>query len=164
MPETYIIFLIGFGGLVLLTAWLPMMLSEAPLSLPIVCVIIGAVVFALPVGWVIPHPSINLPLVERFTEFIVIIALMGTALKIDRKVAWKSWMVTWRLLAFAMPITILSLAFLGHMMLELSIASALLLAAVLAPTDPVLASDVQVGPPKSGEEDETRFSLTSEPA
>jgi NhaP-type Na+/H+ or K+/H+ antiporter len=47
-------------------------------------------------------------------------------------------------------------------MLDLSIASALLLAAVLAPTDPVLASDVQVGPPKSGEEDETRFSLTSE--
>ena len=39
---------------------------------------------------------------------------------------------------------------------------ALLLGAVLAPTDPVLASDVQVGPPKSGEEDEVRFALTSE--
>ena len=40
--------------------------------------------------------------------------------------------------------------------------AALLLAASLAPTDPVLASDVQVGPPRSGEEDEVRFGLTSE--
>jgi NhaP-type Na+/H+ or K+/H+ antiporter len=39
---------------------------------------------------------------------------------------------------------------------------ALLLGASLAPTDPVLAADVQVGPPKSGEEDEVRFGLTSE--
>ena len=47
-------------------------------------------------------------------------------------------------------------------MLGLGGAAALLLAAALAPTDPVLASDVQVGPPKSGEEDDTRFALTSE--
>ncbi|RYG56486.1 MAG: sodium:proton antiporter, partial [Alphaproteobacteria bacterium] len=39
---------------------------------------------------------------------------------------------------------------------------ALLLGAALAPTDPVLAADVQVGPPKSGQEDEVRFGLTSE--
>jgi NhaP-type Na+/H+ or K+/H+ antiporter len=39
---------------------------------------------------------------------------------------------------------------------------ALLLAASLAPTDPVLAADVQVGPPRTGEEDEVRFGLTSE--
>ena len=38
--------LIGFGVLVLLTAWLPMVLSEAPLSLPIVCVALGAIIFA----------------------------------------------------------------------------------------------------------------------
>jgi NhaP-type Na+/H+ or K+/H+ antiporter len=37
-----------------------------------------------------------------------------------------------------------------------------LLGASLAPTDPVLASDVQVGPPRAGEEDEARFTLTSE--
>jgi NhaP-type Na+/H+ or K+/H+ antiporter len=41
-------------------------------------------------------------------------------------------------------------------------ATALLLGAVLAPTDPVLASDVQVGPPGEEEEDEVRFALTSE--
>ena len=47
-------------------------------------------------------------------------------------------------------------------MLGLSIASSILLGAALAPTDPVLASDVQVGPPNSTEEDDVRFALTSE--
>ncbi len=40
--------------------------------------------------------------------------------------------------------------------------AAILLGACLAPTDPVLAADVQVGPPQTGEEDEARFALTSE--
>ncbi|MES2194585.1 MAG: sodium:proton antiporter [Pseudomonadota bacterium] len=162
MPDAYIFLLIGFGALVLLTAWLPMVLREAPLSLPIFCVAIGAAIFALPLGVYVPHPNGNLPVVERLTELVVIISLMGAALKIDRKIGWRSWMVTWRLLAIAMPVTILALAWLGHAMLGLGAATALLLAAALAPTDPVLASDVQVGPPKSGQEDDTRFALTSE--
>lgn len=162
MPEAYILLLIGFGVLVLMTAWLPMVLSEAPLSLPIFCVAIGAAIFSLPLNVSVPHPAGNLPIVERLTELVVIISLMGAALKIDRKIGWRSWMVTWRLLAIAMPVTILTLAWLGHAILGLGVATALVLAAALAPTDPVLASDVQVGPPKSGEEDETRFALTSE--
>ena len=58
--------------------------------------------------------------------------------------------MTWRLLAFAMPLTILALAILGQALLGLGAATALLLGAALAPTDPVLASDVQVGPPGAG--------------
>lgn len=162
MVEPYILLLIGFGALVLLTAWLPMVLREAPLSLPIICVVIGAMLFALPFAIPVPDLGANLPIAERFTELVVIISLMGAALKIDRKIGWRSWMMTWRLLSLAMPITILVLAGLGQAMLGLGAATALLLAASLAPTDPVLASDIQVGPPKSGEEDETRFALTSE--
>src|SRR3954451_10058061 len=71
-------------------------------------------------------------------------------------------MMTWRLLAIAMPVTILALSWLGSTMLGLGAATALLLGAALAPTDPVLAADVQVGPPRSGEEDEVRFTLTAE--
>ncbi len=162
MPEAYILLLIGFGALVLMTAWLPMVLSEAPLSLPIFCVAIGLAVFALPLDISVPHPSGKLPVVERLTELVIIISLMGAALKIDRRIGWLSWMVTWRLLAIAMPVTILALAWLGYAILGLGAATALVMAAALAPTDPVLASDVQVGPPKSGEEDDTRFALTSE--
>lgn len=61
-----------------------------------------------------------------------------------------------------MPLGILAITAVGGLWLGLSWVAALLLAASLAPTDPVLASDVQVGPPKSGEEDEVRFGLTSE--
>jgi sodium/hydrogen antiporter len=162
LTNAYIFLLIGFGALVLLTAWLPMVLKEAPLSLPILCVVIGAVIFSLPFNLGTPDLKGNLPIVERFTELVILISLMGAALKIDRKVGWRSWLLTWRLLALAMPVTILALALLAHEMLGLGVATALLLAAALAPTDPVLASDIQVGPPKSGEEDDTRFALTSE--
>lgn len=154
--------LIAFGALILLTAWLPMVLKEAPLSLPIVCVLIGAVGFWAVPEFAVPHPAARLLAVEKMTEIVVLISLMGAALKIDRVIGWRAWMTTWRLLAVAMPITIGALALLGHQLLALPAASALLLAAALAPTDPVLASDVQVGPPKSGEEDDTRFALTSE--
>lgn len=162
MTDPYPIVLIAFGALVLLTAWLPMVLKEAPLSLPIVCVVIGAVVFAFPLNITPPDPAASLAIVERFTELVILISLMGAALKIDRKIGLRSWVMTWRLLGIAMPLTIIILALLGYAILGLGAATALLLAAALAPTDPVLASDVQVGPPKSGEEDDTRFALTSE--
>jgi sodium/hydrogen antiporter len=163
MLDPYIVVLAGFGALVLLTAWLPMALSQAPLSLPIVCVGIGALLWFVPdLPGEAPHPKDYPVIAERLTEFVVIIALMGAGLKIDRALGWRSWIVTWRLLGIAMPLTICGLAVLAHLLLGFGWATALLLAAALAPTDPVLASDVQVGPPLSGQEDETRFALTSE--
>jgi sodium/hydrogen antiporter len=163
--DPYVVVLTGFGAVVLFTAWLPMVLKELPLSLPIFCVALGAAVFAVP-GLPGPayHPMDGLPLVEHLTEFVVIISLMGAGLKIDRPFAWRRWGLTWRLLAVAMPLTIVALTVLGQALLGLGLATALLLAAALAPTDPVLASDVQVGPPGEGEEreDEVRFALTSE--
>ena len=136
--DPYIVVLAGFGALVLLTAWLPMVLKEAPLSLPIVCVGIGAALFAVPgVPGVAPHPQDHLPIVERLTEFVVIISLMGAGLKIDRVLGWRSWIITWRLLGLSMPLTIICLALLAYALLGLGAATALLLAAALAPTDPV---------------------------
>ena len=161
--SAYIVVLAVFGLVVLLTAWLPMVLKELPLSLPIFCVGLGALIFAFPdLPGVMPHPMEELPLVERASEFVVIISLMGAGLKIDRPFGWGRWRLTWRLLGISMPLTILALAVLGQSLLGLGLATAILLAASLAPTDPVLASDIQVGPPGSGEEDEVRFTLTSE--
>jgi NhaP-type Na+/H+ or K+/H+ antiporter len=161
--ETYILVLTGLGVLILLTAWLPMILKEAPLSLPIACVIIGAGIFGLlPIPGLLPDPAANRAVTERLTELVVIISLMGAGLKIDRSFALPSWSITWRLLGPGMLLTIVLLAVAAHLLLGLGAAAAVLLAACLAPTDPVLASDVQVGPPRSGEEDEVRFALTSE--
>jgi len=161
--DPYIILLSGAGIVVLLAAWLPMLLKELPLSLPIICVGLGVLVFVLPAApGVAPHPSEYLKLTERLTEFVVIVALMGAGLKLDRALSWSGGALTWRLLGLAMPLTIVVLAGLAHALLGVGLAAALLLGAALAPTDPVLASDIQVGPPGQGVEDEVRFSLTSE--
>jgi NhaP-type Na+/H+ or K+/H+ antiporter len=150
------------GLLIALVAWLPLALHSLPLSLPIVCIGLGAAIFSLPQIGVEPLPMSYPVITERFTEFVVIIALMGAGLKLDRVFALHRWVITWRLLAITMPLSIVAITLLGHWFLGLSWILALLLGASLAPTDPVLASDVQVGPPKSGEEDEVRFGLTSE--
>lgn len=159
--DSYIAALVCIGLLILLVAWLPMVLKELPLSLPIVCVLFGFGLFQIPVLR-FPGP-LEYPLAtERLTELIVLVALMGAGLKLDRPLGWRSWMITWRLLGITMPLSIAAIALIGWGALGLAVPEAVLLGAALAPTDPVLASDVQVGPPRSGEEDEVRFSLTSE--
>ena len=161
--DLYIITLTILGFVILMTAWLPMVLRRLPLSLPIFCLAIGALLAWSPFP-LLPrfNPLDNREFTERLTEIVVIVALMGAGLKIDRRIGWRSWATTWRLLGVAMPLTIIAIMLLGSWILGLGVASALLLGASLAPTDPVLASDIQVGPPRSGEEDEVRFALTSE--
>jgi NhaP-type Na+/H+ or K+/H+ antiporter len=122
----------------------------------------GFAVFSIPGVGNALDPLTQPVITERVSELVVIIALLGAGLKIDRRVGWRRWATTWRLLAVAMPLSILGIALLGWCLAGLPVAAAVLLGAVLAPTDPVLASDVQVGPPGEGNEDEVRFSLTSE--
>ena len=98
---------------------------------------------------------------EILSEMTVIVALFATGMRLDAISPFARWRATWPLLAIAMPLTI------GAMMLAglaagWPLASALLLGAVLAPTDPVLAGDVQVGPPTEGGEHPVRFALTTE--
>lgn len=161
-PNSYFVILAGFGLLITLVVWLPAAIRRLPLSLPIICIAIGAALFSLPQIALKPLPTAYPVIAERFTEFVVIIALMGAGLKLDRVFNWHRWGITWRLLAITMPLGIGAILLIGQGVMGLSFAAALLLAAALAPTDPVLASDVQVGPPKTGEEDEVRFGLTSE--
>jgi NhaP-type Na+/H+ or K+/H+ antiporter len=163
VTDPYILLLSLFGLVVLLTAWLPMILREFPLSLPMLCIAFGTLFVWTPLSSIVgSNPLESRVVTERVTELVVIIALMGAGLKIDRIIGWRSWMTTWRLLAISMPLTIGAIALLGWSFLGLGLASALLLGSALAPTDPVLASDIQVGPPQSGEESEVRFALTSE--
>ncbi|QEE43173.1 sodium:proton antiporter (plasmid) [Rhizobium sp. WL3] len=161
-PDPYILVLTGLGILIALVAWLPLALRRLPLSLPIVCIALGAALFLVPQVSDQPLPMTYPEFTERFTEFVVIIALMGAGLKLDRVFSWRRWGVTWRLLVITMPLSIAAITMVGVWGLGLPWVVALLLGASLAPTDPVLAADVQVGPPKTGQEDEVRFGLTSE--
>jgi len=161
-PDPYIVVLTGAGILIALVAWLPLALRRLPLSLPIVCIVIGAIIFGTrPMGFD-PSPHAHPYITERLTEFVVIIALMGAGLKIDRAFSFKHWSMTWRLLIITMPLSILAIMGVGLWVLGTGALASLLLASSLAPTDPVLAADVQVGGPKDGGEDTVRFALTSE--
>ncbi|WP_249999161.1 sodium:proton antiporter [Actinoplanes sp. M2I2] len=153
---------VGVG--VLLAGILPRLLEHRPLSMPIIFVGLGMLVFGLPIDLPDADPLAHPKVTEHLTEIGVIVALMGAGLKIDRPFSRKGWASTWRLLAIAMPLTIAAMALLGWWWIGLVPATALLLGAALAPTDPVLASDVQVGEPTDEEdsEDEVRFALTSE--
>ena len=100
---------------------------------------------------------------SRAAELAVIVSLFGAGVKLDRALSWRGWRTPILLLVVAMPLTIAGMAVIGYAMLAMGLASAILLGAVLAPTDPVLAEDVQVGGPMETEpEDEARFSITAE--
>ena len=170
MPPYYAALTI-FGLAILGAVVLPRLLSDWPLSFPIVYIGGGLLVFSLPFGLSPPQPLENPQQVERLTELVVIIALMGAGLKLDRPFDWRGWSSTWRLLGIAMPLTIAATAFLSWQFLGVHIATAVLMGAVIAPTDPVLAADVQTGGPTqavdeeidaSDQEGTIRFALTSE--
>ncbi|WP_028653085.1 cation:proton antiporter [Nocardioides halotolerans] len=161
------------GASLLLAVVLPDLLHRWAISAPMVLVGVGMLIGLTPLPDGLPiDPQDNRAAIEHVTELVVIVALMGVGLAIDRplrprdRASWARWGVTWRLLAIGMPLTIGAVALLGWLA-GLAPAAALLLGAALAPTDPVLASDVQVAGPQTGdhevdEDDEVRFSLTSE--
>ncbi|WP_435839926.1 cation:proton antiporter [Streptomyces chilikensis] len=154
------------GGGALLAAVLPRVLSGRPLSLPLVFLLCGIGVYLLPLPLPLPviDPVDDRVVAEHVTEIVVIISLMGAGLALNRPVGRHRWGATWRLLGVTMPLTFLITALVAWWLLDWPPAAALLLGAVLAPTDPVLAAEVRVGEPTDDEhdEDEARFALTSE--
>jgi NhaP-type Na+/H+ or K+/H+ antiporter len=133
--------------------------------MPMVFLVAGFAGFSLLPALPDPDPLEYGAVAEHLTEICVIVSLMGAGLALNRPLGWRSWSTTWRLLAIAMPLSMLAVGLIGWAALGLGAASALLLAAALAPTDPVLATEVQVSEPATEAEaadDEARFALTSE--
>ncbi|MGB3712442.1 MAG: sodium:proton antiporter [Erythrobacter sp.] len=160
-----IVFIAAFGLALMAAVGLEKVLSKFWLSLPIVYVAIGWALFQLPFDFPSLNPAqdgFDAIALEYITEFIVIASLAAAGIAIDRPVSWRNWRQIAPLLIISMPLTIAAVAFLGWWGLGLSAASAILLGAVLAPTDPVLARSVQVGPPGESKRHDVRFSLTVE--
>lgn len=152
------------GVMTLAAALLPRLLGKVPISMPMVFLSAGIIVFAVLPDLPDPNPTEHTEVSLHLTEICVLVSLMGAGLALNRPLRWRTWSTTWRLLAFTMPLSIVAVAVLGWAGLGLGAASALLLAAALAPTDPVLATEVQVSEPVDDPEadDEVRFALTSE--
>ncbi|MDP2233946.1 MAG: cation:proton antiporter, partial [Actinomycetota bacterium] len=107
-----------------------------------------------------PNPLVHSVLLERVAEVAVLISLFSVGLKLGLPLSSKDWRLPVRLALVSMTITVALIAAIGVMLLDLSLGATILLGAIIAPTDPVLASDVQVL--KAGDRDHLRFSLTGE--
>lgn len=161
--NSYHVALAAIGVIVILARWLPRLVSDRePAAAPLMILFGAAAALLIPGLPAMPDPRADPLPWELLSELTVIIALFGAGMRIDSLRPWSRWKPTFRMLAIAMPLTILAVALLGVGIAGLTVAGAILLGAVLAPTDPVLASDVQVGPPHEGEEQPVRFTLTTE--
>lgn len=158
----YIIGLLIIGIAALGMAWMPALTRVIRVSYSLIYMLLGMLLFSLvPVlPDADPHQYPNFTL--RITELVVVVALMGSGLKIDEPFSLKQWAYPLRLVTIGMVACIAMTAFVAWYWIGMDPASAILVGAILSPTDPVLASDVQVGPPQEGEKEDVRFTLTAE--
>jgi sodium/hydrogen antiporter len=111
------------------------------------------------------EPLEDASLLEHMSEIALVVALFSAGLKVERSIRRAEWTAVARLLLVAMPLTIGAVALFGVHVMGLGAGTAILLGAMLAPTDPVLAGDLGIGPPGEEEreqEDEPRFAVTAE--
>lgn len=157
-----IVYAVGGLALLGLTA-LPLIGEARRVPVPLLYAGVGALLAALPLGWpsLDPREGLGRLVLLQATELLVIVSVAGAGLAIDRREGRREWQHTWALLGLAMPLTLAALLLLG-LWAGMGLASALLMAAVLSPTDPVLAREVQTPGPNEGDEDDVRVALTAE--
>jgi sodium/hydrogen antiporter len=162
MVDIYILNLLVVGSLLLFVTLGSGWISRLPLSFAIIYLVVGIVLGPYGFGLIELRQSgaFNAELLERLTELVVIISVFSCGLKIVRPLSLKKWDITTRLIVFLMPISIFALAGVGKFFLGMNWGEAILFGAILAPTDPVLASEVQLT--DTNDQDELRFGLTSE--
>lgn len=156
--DTYILSL-GIVGLLLLAVTLGSgWIARIPLSYAIIYLIVGVLLGSYGFGIIEIRPDTQF--LERMSEFVVIVSVFACGLRINRPLKLPAWQSTIRLIGLLMPLTIAAIAAIAHYLLDMGWGAAVLLGAILAPTDPVLASEVQLAHVK--DKDELRFALTSE--
>jgi NhaP-type Na+/H+ or K+/H+ antiporter len=162
MIDTYIIELLIIGLLLLVVTLGSGWISRLPLSFALIYLAVGILLGPYGLGLVQLRSAgiFNAEVLERLTEFVVIVSVFSCGLKIIRPLRFGDWDITARLIGFLMPISIFGLATVGKLFLNMDWGEAILLGAILAPTDPVLASEVQLT--DINDQDELRFGLTSE--
>jgi len=105
-------------------------------------------------------PKLQSALLEVLTEVALLISLFSAGIKMPVPFKRERWEAPLRLAWLSMSITVGLVALFGYYVLQLPAGAAVLLGGILAPTDPVLATDVQVR--HAGDKDQLRFTLTCE--
>lgn len=148
------------GGMLVAIALLAWVLRRLPLTSTMLYLGVGIGLGPIGAGIIQINPLDQHAFLERLTELGVIVSLFTAGLKLRVPLRLKLWAIPLRLAFFSMVITVGLIALVGVWGLGLSLGAAVLLGAVLAPTDPVLASEVQLGSPH--DRDRLRFSITGE--
>ena len=157
---SFAIWALIIGAILITMALLGTLLKRLPLSPGIIYLAIG---YALgPAGWALmtPDPLLYAADLEKMAEVALLISLFAVGLKLGVPLRDKRWYLPLRLAFPSMILTVMFVTAVGVLLLGLAAGAAILLAAILAPTDPVLASDVQVE--DSSDRDRLRFGLTAE--
>jgi NhaP-type Na+/H+ or K+/H+ antiporter len=152
----YLIVGVLLVGMALGRTWL----ARLPVSTAMLYLVVGIAIGPFGFGLLAIDPLGDTPVLERLTEIAVVVSLFTAGLKL--RLAWRDrrWLVPIRLATLSMAITVGLVAVVGVVALGLPLGAAILLGAIVAPTDPVLASDVQVASP--GDRDAVRVGLTGE--
>ena len=148
------------GLLLILLALSATVLSRLPLSTAMLYLMVGLAISPFGMGLMAVDPRAHTLLLERLTEVIVLVSLFTAGLKLSPGLKDRRWLLPLRLALTSMVITVLAIAGVAWLLLGLPLGACVLLGGILAPTDPVLASDVQVQQP--GDRDRLRFALTGE--
>jgi sodium/hydrogen antiporter len=147
------------GALLAIMAFTSEWVERWPVSPALVYLLVGAALAA----WT---PLLNVDAlrdaswIEPLAEIAVLISLFAVGLKLRIPLTLQVWQPALRLASVAMVVAIAGGALAGHFILGLTVPAALVLGAIIAPTDPVLASDVQLRRP--GERDSLRVTLSAE--
>ena len=148
------------GALLVIIALLGRFLDRLPMSPAMIYLVVGFVLGPAGVNALELHPMRELPLLETLAEIALLIALFTVGVKMRVPIGDWRWSLPLRLATLSMLVTIAGVAFVATWLLGLPPGLALALGAAIAPTDPVLASEVQLRSPQ--DRDTLRFGLTGE--
>lgn len=151
---------VAVGALLLAMALARSILTRLPVSTAMIYLGIGVAAGPFAFDLFSVHPIRDAVLLERISELAVLISLFASGLKLSPSWRGGHWHIPVRLAFVSMVVTVALIAMFGFWVVGLPLGAAVLLGAVLAPTDPVLASDVQVEHP--GDREPFRFGLTGE--
>lgn len=148
-------------GLIMLTRGLAATaLLRLPVTPAVFYLLIGFLLGPSVLGMFYFDPIEESALLEVLTEVAVLISLFSAGVKMPVPIDLSKWRNPIRLASVSMVITVLLIAVFAYLVLNLPLGAGILLGAVLAPTDPVLATDTQSRYP--GDKDQLRVTLTCE--
>lgn len=150
-----------FAGMLLLSMALSSaFLRRLPISTSIIYLAAGLLIGPAALNWVRIDFVESAEWLERLTEIAVIISLFIGGLKLRLPLSDPAWRAAFVLAAPVMLVCITGVAAFAHLVLRMDLATAILLGAVLAPTDPVLASAIAVS--DANDRDRMRYGLSGE--